>query len=128
MLDEPAKQRMRQNQVVFRHENQNVIDGVKHVEQVTSRPGREAITLDENTELYFYCECSDESCEQRIKLSLAEYQAKHRTPKQFIVKKGHEVPSIETVVETTTRYHVVEKKGPLPKLPDGLQPTPLDNV
>jgi hypothetical protein len=40
-----------------------------------------------------------------------EYEAIREHPARFPVLPGHELPDVETVVETHERYLVVEKQG-----------------
>jgi hypothetical protein len=58
------------------------------------------------------CECGDAQCFAPIELPLVEYDRIRRDrqgDRRFIVKPGHEIPEVETVVETQTDYSVVEK-------------------
>jgi hypothetical protein len=57
------------------------------------------------------CECADEDCFEPVSLTVAEYQEIRTHPARFPVLPGHEVPEVETVVETHERYLVVEKRG-----------------
>jgi hypothetical protein len=57
------------------------------------------------------CECADEECFEPVELTMAEYEAIREHPARFPVLPGHELPDVETVVETHERYLVVEKQG-----------------
>jgi len=57
------------------------------------------------------CECADAECFEPIELTMDEYEAIREHPARFPVLPGHELPDIETVVETHERYLVVEKQG-----------------
>ena len=59
----------------------------------------------------FVCECADIGCVERIELTLQQYEAVRRHPKQFIVRPGHELAEEERVVERLDAYLVVEKIG-----------------
>ena len=63
----------------------------------------------------FFCECSDLHCKERVELTPAEYERVHKNPAYFIVLKGHELLTIERVVEKRDGYSVVEKFTELPK-------------
>lgn len=59
----------------------------------------------------FICECSDLSCVEEIALSLDDYCSIHEERQRFIVRPGHDVPEIETVVQERDGFNVVEKVG-----------------
>ena len=59
----------------------------------------------------FICECADESCDETIPLTLEEYERVRSDATRFAVLPGHELPSLESVVEATGRYVVVAKLG-----------------
>lgn len=61
-------------------------------------------------ELYL-CECADLSCPERIPLSREAYEAVRRDSRHFFCAPGHDLPDVETVIETYDDYVVVEK-GP----------------
>jgi len=47
----------------------------------------------------FVCECADESCTARIRLSLGEYERLRADPRRFVVLTGHEAsPDVERIV------------------------------
>jgi hypothetical protein len=55
------------------------------------------------------CECGDVSCIEQIEMSADEYRALRANRTRFAVRPGHEIPDVETVVETHPGYLVVEK-------------------
>jgi hypothetical protein len=57
----------------------------------------------------FVCECSAESCVERVTLPLAAYERIRSHPRRFVLKPGHEQDSLERVVESASGYVVVEK-------------------
>ena len=57
------------------------------------------------------CECGDETCFDKVRLGLDEYQEVRARSAWFFVKPGHEQPDVERVVETGDGYLVVEKYG-----------------
>ena len=62
-------------------------------------------------EVQFLCECSRMDCTETITLSMAEYERIRSSPTRFPVVVGHDFPEIESVVEVTDGYAVVQKKG-----------------
>lgn len=100
MAQSPSQRRLAENEVLFRKQNEAVLNTVKkHAPQGT---------LDESFP-YFYCECSSAFCMEKIAISPRRYEALHRTRKQFIIRPGHEKGTIERVIEETPEYYVVEK-------------------
>jgi hypothetical protein len=57
----------------------------------------------------FVCECPDEGCTERIRLSIGEYERLRANPRQFVVLPGHETRSVERIVADRGSYRVVEK-------------------
>jgi hypothetical protein len=57
----------------------------------------------------FVCECGDDSCADRIQMTLAEYEYIRSSPIRFVVVPGHELPEVERVLRETERFTVVEK-------------------
>lgn len=63
----------------------------------------------EEMPLEFFCECANEACRAKIKLTHAQYEDLHSNQKQFIVKPGHEIAKIEKLVKREPSFSVVEK-------------------
>jgi hypothetical protein len=59
----------------------------------------------------FVCECFLEQCDQSVSLTLEEYEHIRSSSNLFFVLRGHELPELEDVVETTERYVLVRKIG-----------------
>jgi hypothetical protein len=60
-------------------------------------------------EAEFVCECGDESCTERVRLTLSDYERVRAEPTHFAIRPGHEIPDVEDVVERNERYLTVEK-------------------
>lgn len=119
---------MVENQSVFRRHNEQVQKDMAQVHGMMETDGYSSAVSYDEMPLHFFCECSDEHCEIRIEMHPANYRRIHRNRKRFIIKPGHEVPSIEKVVERSDDYIVVEKFiGPAGDV-DELQLTPVKNV
>ncbi len=65
-----------------------------------------------HSDMSFQCECDDETCDQSIRLSTAEYQQVHRKANHFIVIPGHVCSDIEKVITSFANYVLVEKFFP----------------
>jgi hypothetical protein len=123
-----SEKRMMENQVVFRKLNERVQKGIDEVNQIASEDGLEPIDIDGDEPLFFYCECSDENCRNRIKLSPNEYNDIHRKKDTFTILPGHQVPQIEDVIEETPDYIVVRKHVMPNQDANVLKPTEVENV
>lgn len=101
--------KLAENEATFRLANERAISGLeKEIDkaglQDESEPAVKSVTA-----LYFYCECADETCTERIRLTIDEYQSLHRKSTQFIVLAGHVYPEIERVVKSKKDFLLVEK-------------------
>ncbi|MCW2927811.1 MAG: hypothetical protein JWM86_1779 [Thermoleophilia bacterium] len=56
-----------------------------------------------------FCECWAPQCKGTMSLRLRDYYSIHRREDQFVICPGHDLPSIEDVVERTDEYWVVRK-------------------
>ena len=65
--------------------------------------------------LRIVCECGEETCVEQIELLPSEYETVRADAELFIVKPGHEVPGVETVVERNDAYLVVRKDRGAPE-------------
>jgi hypothetical protein len=85
-------ERVARNHVLFREVNERVRE-----------------LLDESAgSAEFICECLSEDCIETLMLSVAEYERIRAHPNLFLVCSGHEVPTVERVVEETDGYKIVE--------------------
>ncbi len=99
-MDSTSKRRLVENELIFKKKNQRIKAGIK---KLIAQSGINEFT----TELY--CECSNEDCSDKIVINTKDYDRVHKNAKHFIVKCGHEVKEVETVLERTKHYCVVEK-------------------
>lgn len=90
---EDQRRRAATNQSLFREINERIED------------------LASSTFTEFICECHNSECDERIPLTLEEYEAIRAESAWFFVLPGHEVPAIEAIVESNVRYTVVKKLG-----------------
>lgn len=119
---------MAENQVVFRQHNEKVQKGLEKLKKIAQEHGQEAYVKESNTPLYFYCECSDEKCRERIQLHPSRYNEIHRDRTKFVILCGHEVESIERVIKKEADHCIVEKVVDIPESANALRKTQLDNA
>lgn len=118
---------MLKNESFLREQNEQVQRDLDHVTALSKVAHENIKTIDANTVLHFYCECSDENCTQRIQLTLGAYNKLHKDRSTFTIACGHDVPSIEKVIDKQPHYWVVKKFEKPPESVDSLEPTPVDN-
>jgi hypothetical protein len=99
-VDERAR-RIGQNQALFREVNDR-IERVSESLQVKS------------DQIAILCECGDQTCTERIEISLAEYDRVRAEPTLFFVRAGHEQPDVEEVIERHPGYSVARKREGIP--------------
>jgi uncharacterized protein (DUF1499 family) len=98
MVDDANKARLAQNEDFFR--------------EVNGRINEKAESHGLDSHRYeFFCECSDTTCVERVKLTLLEYEHIRAEPTRFVVKNNHVVKEIEHIVETVPDHMVIEKHG-----------------
>ena len=58
----------------------------------------------------FICECGAVGCTEKLTMELDAYLSARRRFEQFLVAPGHDVESVDTVVERHDRFWIVEKQ------------------
>lgn len=96
-MEHDLQRRIAANEDVFRDVNEAIARG--------QWPG------DEDVPVGFRCECARLGCSDLIELSVRDYVRVRAHPRRFVLAGGHELPDVETVVETGPGYVVVEKDG-----------------
>jgi hypothetical protein len=94
-MDDRAR-RIGENEALFREVNEriNELDSTFGIER---------------REFTIVCECGKVSCAEHINIAHAHYAELRSDPTWFAVLPGHELPSVETVVEKRSGYFVVQK-------------------
>ena len=90
------ERRLASNEAVFREVNEGIERG--------QWPG------DADKRVGFRCECARLGCNLIVELTLADYERVRAHPRHFLLIAGHELPDIETVIERTSEYVIVEKR------------------
>ncbi len=116
------------NEAIFRERNERMRRGVDKANAIAVELEEKELEMDTSVPMQFYCECADENCQKRIKLSLDDYNAIHSDARRFTILPRHHVPEIENVTAKKRGYWVVTKHEKPPEISDELQPTDVDNV
>jgi hypothetical protein len=78
--------------------------------EVNERIENLAETFDLKTQsLDLVCECGDDTCDERLSMTRAEYEEVRSDPHHFAVHPGHEYPDVESVVARLKGYDIVSK-------------------
>jgi hypothetical protein len=88
-----SKDRIARNEAIFREVNERVAD----------------VTDSEARATNFLCECGNLDCVEEITLTDAEFVKLRSNPATFAVVPGHALEDVETIIEETDRFQVVEK-------------------
>jgi hypothetical protein len=91
--DRASKDRIARNEAIFREVNERVADVMDSEARTTN----------------FLCECGNLDCVQEVSLTDAEYMRVRSDAATFAVAPGHALEDVEAVIETTDRFHIVEK-------------------
>jgi hypothetical protein len=86
--------RLVRNQLLFREVNNRIV---------------EVLDPSRSERVDFICECSHEDCTENIELDLQEYEGIRSGPTLFVVVPGHEIASVERVIDVNDRFAIVEK-------------------
>ncbi|MFL5602707.1 MAG: hypothetical protein ACJ77R_04730 [Gemmatimonadaceae bacterium] len=105
--EERSARRVRaaRNQSLLREVNERII------ELAAGQPASlfEEIRLRKQIDLA--CECMDETCTERVTMTVGEYEAVRSESNSFFVKPGHDVADVEDIVREQPNYVVVTKIG-----------------
>jgi hypothetical protein len=123
-----SDRRMAENQVYFRQFNESVTGGFKELRNLAKEDKQPHFAKTPEMPLLFYCECSDENCRKRIKVSFLNYQAIHKNKNNFVIVCGHEVKQIEEVTTKENDYCVVTKNFTPPQSAKKSNITNVDNT
>ena len=118
-----AEQKQIENEMIFRRINEKVGSDLDALDAMHEEDGDKDLIRDDDLQLSFKCECSDENCEVRIPLKLSKYREIHVNRNSFIVKTDHQVDPIEKVIATENEYNVVMKNNSTPEPNDTLKNT-----
>jgi hypothetical protein len=106
------EERLARNEAIFREINER------------TRSLQERFGPEDPTTAYeeFLCECGDQLCVERVKLTVREYESVRLEPTQFVLRPGHAVPRVERIVWENDRYVVVVKLDDAAEVAQNLDP------
>jgi hypothetical protein len=87
-------ERLARNQALFREANERLIELAEGFPAASTE---------------FLCECSREQCTETIAVRPEAYEAVRKRATYFLIKSGHDIPEIETIVEEHDGFAIVEK-------------------
>jgi hypothetical protein len=96
LADEDVQRRLASNEAVFRQVNEGIERG--------QWPGEAGAPVG------FRCECARLGCNLLLELTLAEYEHVRSASRRFVMIDGHELPTVEVVIERQPGYVIVEKQ------------------
>jgi hypothetical protein len=92
---------------------QRIIENEKLFREVNERVAQMAPGFS-GPDPVWVCECGDETCFEKVRIPLADYQEIRARNDRFFVKPGHEKVDVERIVDRRDGYLVVEKDGLAP--------------
>lgn len=95
MSDERAR-RVGLNEAIFRQVNEQIRD-------LDRGFGTEQSTMS------VICECGSSDCTERLELRVEEYERVRSDARLYVIVPGHQIPSVESVVEQRDGFDVVQK-------------------
>lgn len=105
--DRASKDRFARNEAIFREVNERVADVTDSEARMTN----------------FLCECGNLDCVQEVSLTDAEYRKLRSNAATFAVVPGHALGDVETIIEKTNRFHIVEKHPREAAIAEATDPT-----
>jgi len=98
--------RAAKNQSLLREVNERI----EHLEAgQTRRSVFEEMRLGKEIDLA--CECMDETCTERVTMTVGEYEELRSDSNMFFVRPGHDVREVEVILREESNYVVVRKIG-----------------
>lgn len=127
MSESSSERRLAENEVLFRQYNERVQKGFDDLQKIANEDGQTPHLHNDDIPLYFYCECSDENCHERIQLKSSRYNEIHQNRRRFIIKCGHETQTIEKIIEKEPNFCIIEKYEEPPKSAKKMNKSDIDN-
>ena len=104
---DPRLQRKARNESLIREVNERIAEVDKAADKANVAP--------EQPLFEFLCECggddSDIGCEERVRMTIEEYEGVRSQDDRFAVYPGHEKEALEWVARRNERFVIVDKRA-----------------
>jgi hypothetical protein len=100
MKDYSRERQLINNELLARAQNKRVKRALKDYIPKNEQP---------DVAINFHCECSDKQCDEKIALTIKEYESLHADNARFVLAKGHQTPIIENIDKVKDDFLVVKK-------------------
>ncbi|HEX4187044.1 MAG TPA: hypothetical protein VHY83_04015 [Solirubrobacteraceae bacterium] len=107
-MERELQGRVAKNETLFREVNEAIERG--------QYPG------EQDSPTAFRCECASLDCNDLISLTPREYERVRSEPRRFVLRPGHEIAEVESIVSTGDGYVVVEKRDEAGRLAEASDP------
>jgi hypothetical protein len=107
-VNQEVERRLGRNEALFREANEAIARGLW--------PG------DGDGLVHFRCECARIDCSDPVALTPEEYERVRASGRRFVLRPGHELTEVESVVERRSGYLVVEKREEAATVAEELDP------
>jgi hypothetical protein len=103
----PRLERQARNEALIREVNERI--------EAIDKAAEEANVDPEETLFEFLCECGgghdgDVGCEERVEMTIREYEAVRSQDDRFALHPGHEQDALESVAARNERFVIVDKR------------------
>lgn len=116
-----ARVRAAKNQSLMREVNERI-------EQLAQGKPSILEELQRSRPIDLACECMDDTCTERITMTIAEYEQIRADSNAFLVRPGHHVREVEEIVREEADYAVVRKLGAGAAVADRLDPRKRNRI
>jgi hypothetical protein len=99
-MNPASERRLAENELIFKKRNERI---KARVEKLLNQMDETAMKIQ------FYCECSNEDCRKKIAITPQDYELIHKNARHFLIAGGHNIETVENVIEKAETYWVVEK-------------------
>jgi len=102
------EERIARNEAIFRVGNERMAQWEERHED----GGRER----------YLCECADPKCAEKVALTHSQYEYVRSDSNWFVIVPGHEVPDVETVIDSHDGWNVIEKAPKVAHITEATDP------
>jgi hypothetical protein len=70
----------------------------------------------------YFCECAAVECREHVDLHKADYERVRSDSRRFVIRPGHELSDVETVIERNEGWAIIEKAPEVTDTVEALDP------